>query len=335
MDDSPVRLVTCRMRRWPLAELYRFANWIRREKFDVIHTHMSSAHMFGVIMKRMTGVPVVATAHSRHIQPHWRLNDHVIANSAATQRYQQRVNLVQSRRISTIHCFVDTCKFCEPDPVIYRGLRRQWHFQPDTRVMVIAGDVVPHKGHLFLFQCLPRLMRRYDDLRLVVVGRFQRRESYTRKLRNFLLQEGILKRVKWIGRRDNMHEILGAADLVIVPSIVESLGMIALESMAVGTPVIASRTGGLIELIEHERNGLLVPAKNSQAIGESVVRILDDLAFTRKLIAGGKQLVDQRFSPAVLARQVEDVLQQVAVDKTTPSKATPDCDHQHQARRSA
>ena len=175
MDDSQVRMVTCEMNRRPFDDVRRFADWVRREEFDVMHTHMSSAHMFGIILKQLTGIPVVATAHSRHIQPHWHLNDHVIANSEATRRYHRRFNWLNPRRIETVHCFVDTRKFREPEPIIKRAIRRQWRFAPETRVLVVAGDVVPHKGHWYLFQALPELLDRFDDLRVVVVGRFGRR----------------------------------------------------------------------------------------------------------------------------------------------------------------
>lgn len=300
------------MKRWPLGELRRFANWVRRERFDVLHTHMSSAHMYGILLKQMTGIPVVATAHSRHVQPYWRLNDHVIANSGATRRFHRRVNRVRRDQISTIHCFVDTDRFCDPEPNIYRAIRRQWRFPATTRVIVMGGDVVPHKGHAYLFQALPELTQRFPDLRVVLVGRFRRGESCTNRLRQYLLDHQLYKRVKWIGRRNNMHEMLAAADLVAIPSLVESFGMVALESMAVGTPVIASQTGGLAEWIEHRRNGILVPPRNADAIAQAATELLEDAELRQTLISGGKQLVTTRFSPAALTRAIESVFHQVA-----------------------
>ena len=321
LDDCSLRLVTCEMERWPLAGLRRFADWIRRERFDVLHTHMSSAHMFGIIMKRLTGVPVVATAHSRHVQPWWRLNDRVIANSKSTASFQQRINLVNRCQIATINCFVDTTKFREPGKNVYRAIRRQWRFKPDTRVIVIAGAAVPYKGHMYLFQGLPEMIRQIPDLRVVVVGRFKRGEWYTDRLRKYLVQENLFKRVKWIGRRNNMHEILSAADVVAIPSIVESFGMVALESMAAGTPVVATATGGLKELIDHENDGLLVPARDSGALAKSVLRLFSDPELREKLIAGGQKTVANRYAPEKLTRQIEHVLWQACQPTNSRSAA--------------
>ncbi|MGI9515887.1 MAG: glycosyltransferase family 4 protein [Pirellulaceae bacterium] len=323
LSDVSLRLVDCEMNRWPPGELRPMADWIRRERFDVMHTHMSRAHMFGIVMKHLTGVPVVATAHSRHFQPHWHLNDRVIANSEATRRFHRRVNQLSPRLMETIHCFIDLDRFTTAHPQIGRALRRQWHFEPDTRVIVVAGDVVPLKGHRYLFDSLPQLIQRYPDLRLVVVGRFYRPESCTRRLRRFQLEHGLERRVKWIGRRDNMHEVLAAADLVVIPSIIESLGMVALESMAAGTPVIASQTGGLTELIVDRHNGLLVPPRDSGAITTAVSELLDDQELARNIRDNGMRWVHERFSPAVLTTQIERVLREVAAGSDDQNQKSP------------
>ena len=211
---------------------------------------------------------------------------------------------MKKSRIATIPCFVDLDKFRPPERRIVRGIRRQWRFAADTRVIVVAGDVVPHKGHSYLFRSLPSLVRQFDDLRVVVVGRFKRGESCTDRLRRFQLQNGLLRRVKWIGRRNNMHEILAAANVVAIPSIVESLGLVALESMAVGTPVVASDTGGLSELIRHEHSGLLVRPANPEAIGNAVAKLLHDPELGERLVRNGRTHVADSFSPAVVTRKI-------------------------------
>ena len=99
-----------------------------------------------------------------------------------------------------------------------------------------------------------------------------------------------------------------AADLVVMPSLVEAFGMVALESMAVGTPVVASETGGLKELITHRRNGLLVPPRNAPLLGGAITRLLTDPALRTQIVQGGLQTIQERFTPEVLTRQIETVL---------------------------
>ena len=97
-------------------ELRRVAKWIREQEFDAMHTHMSSAHFFGVLMRLMTRTPVVATAHQCSFQLHWWMNHHVIANSKSTADFQRRINRVPASKLSTIHCFTDLDRFLNTSP---------------------------------------------------------------------------------------------------------------------------------------------------------------------------------------------------------------------------
>ena len=97
--DQPiegVQTVVSEMSRSPF-EIARMVKWVKENKIDVIHTHMTRAHGFGVLLKAFTGVPVVATAHSCSFQLHWPWNNFVIANSNATMEFHQRVNRVSER----------------------------------------------------------------------------------------------------------------------------------------------------------------------------------------------------------------------------------------------
>lgn len=307
VGDSPVQVVQCDMNRWPPQSLRRMAGWVSRQQFDVIHTHMSRAHMYGILLSRLTGLPVVATAHSWHFQPHWHLNHHVIANSRATLNYHRRVNRLNPRRSSVVHCFVDTERFSAVAPYTRTGIRRQWRVAPDQPVVGLVGDVVPHKGQAFLLEALPGLLDRFPNLQVVVVGRFHRNEAYTRQLRRFQLKHGLLRRVRWIGRRDNTQDIMSALDVLAVPSLVESMGMVALEGMAVGTPVVAARTGGLPEMIRSGWNGLLVRPRDARELGEAIGRMLADRELRQQCVDNGRRQVAADFGPDHVTGKIEKI----------------------------
>ena len=103
----PVDLIESDLHRWPLDELRRIAAVARESRIEVVHTHMSRAHSFGVLLRWTSGLPCVATAQSRHVRLHWMFNDRVIAVSDTTRRFHRSYNLVRADRIVTIPDFVD------------------------------------------------------------------------------------------------------------------------------------------------------------------------------------------------------------------------------------
>lgn len=300
----PCRVVESEMRRWPFADLQAARKWIRSEGIDVIHTHMSRAHSFGVLLKWLTGVPVVATAHNRYVQLHWPFNDFVIANSRATEAYHRRHNRVPADRIQTIHCFVDVERFSQAGERDRRAIRTELRQTRDEFVVGVIGEVIARKGQLHLAQALPELARRIPELRVVLIGRFHRSEKYVRRMRRIQTRHGLYRRVRWLGRRSNVHQHMAAMDVVLVPSTEEPFGLVAVEAQLAGTPVIATRVGGLPEIVQHERNGLLIPSGDPVALAAAVERIYRDRLLRENLVRQGREDAMTRFAPQRLTREV-------------------------------
>lgn len=309
--DPGIQFVPSELSRSP-AEIGRVARWVKANQIDVVHTHMSRGHAFGVFLRWMTGVPVVATAHNQSFQLHWRMNDYVIANSKATYDYQRRVNRVANRQMETVHCFTDLDRFKQIAPLDVTIVRRQMRLKGDEFLVGVVGEVVARKGHLYLFEALSRIVKEVPNLKLVLLGRFNRNEAYVKKLRAIQLRDNIFCHVKWLGLRWNIQDFMAAFDLTVVPSVEEPLGLVALESMAAGTPVVASDTGGLPEIVRSGENGLLVPPKNPQALAEAIIKMATSSEAERQRLGeNGRRMVQEEFDPQLLTRQVESVFHRV------------------------
>lgn len=307
----PVPIIESELERYPFDDLKEISALIKREKIDVIHTHMSRAHTFGILLKGLTGVPVVATAHNRYVQLHWRFNDFVIANSLATERYHRRWNLVRPDRARTIHCFVDSQRFTGVGEPERRKIRRELRYNGNEFVVGVVGEVIPRKGQTYLAQALPELMRRIPDLRVLLVGRYHRSERYVQKMRQLQARAGLHKMLRWLGRRSNVQEYMAAMDLVLVTSTEEPFGLVAVESQLAGKPTIATNVGGLPEIVQHQRNGLLIPSRNSRAIIEAVERLYQDRELARQLADTGRMDAADRFDPQRLTGEVIEVYREV------------------------
>jgi len=311
LQDAGIFQRVSTMQRIPFGELLRVARWVREEGFDVMHTHMSRAHFFGVLLSRLTGVPVVATAHASHWQPHWRFNDLVIANSESTRRYQARYNRVPENRLVTIPCFIDWATFSTTSPESRNILRDRLRLSDDQPLIGVVGAVTPRKGQRELIAALPDLIKRFPDIRIVFVGHFKRSDKYARQLRTHLLKQKLAGRIIWAGQQPNVNQWLAACDACVVPSLKEPLGLCALEAMAAGIPVAASAVGGLVEFVITEQTGLLFNPKQPADISATVARILTDAPLRERIVPSAKQMVAEQFSPDRLTDRIEAALRSV------------------------
>ncbi len=303
-------------------ELFRIAKLVRQQKIDLVHTHMSRAHFFGVLLKYAARIPVVATAHSCTFQLHWMFNDFVIANSRSTLEFQRRFNRVSARRSDTIYCFTNLKRFGQVPPGRRQEVRSQLRVAPDDFLIGVVGQIGPRKGQQYLLQCLPELMERIPGIKVALVGEYWKIWPYVRRMRAFQMRHRLFGRIRWLGRRGSIENYMNAFDLCVVPSVREPLGLVALESLAAGTPVVATDTGGLPEIIDHEYNGLLVPRRDTRQLTDAIIRLANDPRERQRMGQRGKAMVDQQFHPEVLTGQVLEVYRRVLAAGGVPMPET-------------
>ena len=306
-----VNFINCDLNRKP-SDVGRIRSWIQHQKIDLVHTHMSRAHAFGILLKMTAGVPVIATAHNRSFQVHWRMNDFVIANSQATMDYQRRVNRVQSSNLEKVLCFTDLQRFKDVSQRDVYRVKRQLKVDSNDFLCGCVGEIIKRKGQIYLFQALKKIVATIPNFKLILLGRFRREEPYTQKLRAILLKEQLFGCVKWLGLRENVQDFMTAFDLLTVPSIEEPLGLVAVESLAAGTPVVATNTGGLPEIVKHNECGLLVPPRNPDALADAIIKMASDKALRARMGEFGHAFAHEEFETGRLCDRVEQIYQNVA-----------------------
>ena len=267
-------------------------------------------------MRLMSGTPVVATAHQCSLQLHWCMNNHVIANSKSTADFQRRINRVPKSKLTAIHCFTELDRFLNATPEAIRAVQDKMQINESDFVVGMVGDVIPRKGQLYLFQAIEEIVAAVPNFKLVLVGRFHDDQPYVKRLRSLQSQPALVNRVKWLGLRNNVQDFMAAFDLTVVPSIEEPLGLVALESLATGTPVVASNVGGLPEIVKPNETGLLVPSKNPSELAQAIIAMAQDPAKRQRLGENGRRFVQETFNPETLTRQVESVFMQVVKRKS-------------------
>ena len=141
---------------------------------------------------------------------------------------------------------------------------RQRYVMPHEKLVLFVGRLTPQKGVEYLIQAVPYILHRHPDAKFVIVGEGWLRDSLEHQALSIRLPEKIFF-TGFLSERELM-EIIVCADMLVLPSIYEPFGIVALEGLAAGTPVVASNTDGLAEIIRHDELGVLVYPRNPKSI---------------------------------------------------------------------
>ena len=295
LRSDPVEVIESDLHIRPLDELRRIVAMVHAKQIELVHTHMTSAHVFGLHVRWMGGPLCVATAHAHRRQWHWRLHDRVIAVSGATRRFHLDNNQVSEHRIEVIHNFVDYRRFAAVPPDARARMRASLKIDGSWPVIGFVGSVFVEKGWLDLVRVFSKVSAAIPNVRLLVVG--DGPADYRSTLESEAARLGVSSRIIWTGRRFDIPEILSAIDLFVSPSHDEALPLTSLEAMAAGVAVVAAAVGGLPELVCARETGILIHPGDLDAMANAIIALLLDESRRKRLAEAGKRRAREHFSP--------------------------------------
>lgn len=270
------------------------AHVVRDRRIDVCHSHQSRAHFFGTILRRVSGCPVVATAHSQWFQPHWRWNNHVLCVSEGVRRYHRRWNRVPDQRLSVVYPFVDVPS--TPPRV-----------RPASGPLTVGilGRVVREKRvHLALEAFAHADM---PALRLKVIG--DGPPPYLAHLRERARVLRIDDRIEWRGQVEDPMAELATVDVLLHCSPSETFGLALAEAMAVGVPVVAAGSEGAVECLGDA--GVIVPDAERASLGNALRVLLSDAGDRARRAQAGRARAARLFAQDAHVTRIEAVFDQV------------------------
>jgi len=268
---------------WP--SIVRIIQIIWREQIDIVHTN-GIAHLQAAIAAKLAGVKLV-----------WHLNDIntprlliklikplvegwadgiAVASHAVTNHYW--LGDPPERKFIQ-YAPVDVKKFTNqdgPTDKLLQGLKR-------SGVLICSvGNINPYKGHRYLIEALAQIAKTYPQVHLVIVGGvLENRLDYYNDLKLIVGKLGIQDKVSFLGQRDDVPRILNASDIYVHPSLAEACPMAVLEAMAVGKPIVATQVGGVPEMIENLKTGMLVPPEDPNALADAIEWVIGNLDASR------------------------------------------------------
>jgi glycosyltransferase involved in cell wall biosynthesis len=230
----------------------------------------------------------------------------VIANSAATDAtFSGRLR----RKVQVVHNGVDLGDF-DPARVRPGTLRAELGIDRDVTVIGFTGHTQPRKGIDVLIHAAERVLAAREKVAFVIVGDNQVGSTVDHRARyeQMARETGISDRFIFAGFRDDVRPALADFDVHCMPSYQEAFGRSLIEAMALGCPVVASRVGGIPEVIGEERHGILVPPADSDALAQALLRLVDNPPLRAELGEAGRTRVRRNFDVAELTRQMDRLL---------------------------
>jgi L-malate glycosyltransferase len=308
-----------------LIQMARLAAYLRKNKVQVVHTNDLYSNLFAVPAAHLARVPVIVS--SQRDLSHWwwytpakrkllriiqRSATWILVNSEAIRRDLVIRDGINSRKIRVVHNGVDAEKFSP------RPSRRRWLLPQiaakDRLVITVANMHIAVKGHGELISAAKTVWERNPDVRFVLVGDGEMRAEFERRVSAAGLKDVVL----FLGNRTDVPALLSCCDLGVLPSRAEGLPNAILEYMASGLPVVATRVGGVPEIIEDEVSGLLVAPGDPEALARAILRVLSDDSLRARLAEAGRERVRREFD----SERVVDAVSQLYQGWPEPSAAS-------------
>jgi glycosyltransferase involved in cell wall biosynthesis len=292
---------------WDLGGLMRLHKFLKKEPYRIVHTHTSKAGFVGRLAARLAGVPVIMhTAHGfafhegspalirliysslERIASRWC--DRIVAVSEFHRTWAIEMKMCSSQQIIAIPNGI---------PEVGRNrniglteLRREMGAQDGDLVILCMVRLAADKGLKYLIEAAATLPRTGRRLQIVIAGDGPARD----RLEQLAGKLKVTDRVKFLGFREDVGDLLAAADLVVLPSLREGLSISLLEAMAAGKPIIATSIGSQREVASHADMARLVPAASAAALSEAIVRLADNPQLMTRLGASARTVYESCYT---------------------------------------
>lgn len=278
----------------------------RRHQFHVLHTHKYKDNILGTLAAWRAGIPVVVrTVHGasepfRGMQA-GRIAAYEVLDRIALSKGADRIVAVSSNLAGNLRKAYGDKKVVQ----IHNGIDLQrttlrpagetkalLGIPEDHYVIGTVGRIMPVKGHKYLLRCAQLLLRNRRDIQVVIVGD----GPLQYELAQLASELGVERNVHFLGHRDDIDDLIRVMDIFVLPSLHEGIPMVVLEAMALARPIVASKVGGIPEVVHDGMQGLLVAPADPNALAQACMKLLEDRDLANRFGEAARIRVQQEFS---------------------------------------
>ncbi len=277
-----------------LPQFYKTIRYIKKvalkEDFDLVLTNSVKAHILGSLGARR--LPVI-----------WRLHD--IIDTSTFSYYGVKAMAAVAKRADHISCVSNAVRQAlikskvpeDKVSVLYNGIeditytqrdsfRREWGIMDHEVAVALIARLSPEKGHKIFIQAAYHLLKTFPHIKFLIVGGdvFAKEKTYIKRLKSLVKKLGISDNIIFTGHLNDIPKVLRGIDIFVnVPNKPDSLPTAIIEAMLAGKPIIASKIGGIPEMIEHGKNGLLIKPNDTLSLVKAIEKIIHDNTFAKEI----------------------------------------------------
>lgn len=298
--------------RFNFLALPRLVRILRREGIDILHTFLFWANILGRLAGRITRVPIIVSGEEGI---NLRKKKIAILIDRLTSRWVDKIVVVSKAIKNTLVAREKISS--EKIEVIYNGIDLR-NFKADYKKggksvpkVGIVGRLHPDKGHRYFLKAAAQTIKKKPKVEFLIVGHGPLREE----LEDLSNELGLSDKVVFAGGRRDIPQIMFSLDILVLSSLEEGLGNVLLEAMASGKPVVATKVGGVPEIVLDGETGILVPSKNPDALAQAILKLLMNPALAKEMGRAGRRRVKKYFTIDRMVKGTEKVYNNFVKEK--------------------
>lgn len=319
--DTNIRTITMSMKYpspwWnPIRNFFDLCHLIKAEKIQIIHTHGYRSNIIGLLASILLRVPIVTTVHgwTNHTNSvklyeyldrfFLRFFDKIIAvsDNIKNNLLNSRICIHKIEKIyNTVNCEIVKSK------ISLNEVRKRFHLSQGDKLVGTIGRLSKEKGIDYLIKAGSEIIATYPDVKILIIGDGPERQNLEILAKQLRISDNVI----FCGFQKDVAEFYHLIDIVVLPSITEGLPMVLLEALTYSKPIVATRVGGIPEVITDGKTGILVEPQNPSRLAEGIIRILKNPEEAHRMASEGRKLVEERFNSRDLGKKIEKIYQEV------------------------
>ncbi len=294
-----------------------------KEKFDIVHTHTAKAGALGRLAAHLAGNRrVIHMPHGNNFYGYFnfltsrlvvsierflsKYTSMFIALSELEKKELMEYAAIAIEKIKVIPSGLDL-EFKNIDLSSHHKKKRDFGFNLEQKIIGMVSRLEPIKGPQYFIEAIPEVIKNNAEAAFLIVGE----GSLRRKLEDRARELGVSRKVVFAGWREDILEVISFLEVLVQPSLNEAIGRVLLEAQALGIPVIATRVGGIPEVVKDGITGMLIPPKDSKKLALSICQLLENEQKRSEMSKHAREWIDERFSATKMIQEFESLYKEI------------------------